>query len=237
MNGSLASASALAASIAELDAGNAEVLLVPPSLHVTVVATAIEQGKVKLGGQNLCLAAGSGAYTGEVSGEMLRDAGCHYVLVGHSERRSLYGETDGIVAEKAAVAREQGLTPIICIGETEQERENGETEAVIARQLAAVLAVSEEEFTGSVIAYEPVWAIGTGKTASPEQAQAVHAQIRAALAEKSADLAAQTRVLYGGSVKGASATELFAQADIDGGLVGGASLDADEFAAIIAAAN
>lgn len=240
MHGSLASATELAAAIAANSAEYTatEVLLVPPSVHLSPVANAVADSQVALGGQNLCQQAGQGAYTGEVSGEMLKDLSCRYVLVGHSERRALYGESDETVAEKAAVARSQGLTPIICIGETEAEREEGQTEAVIAKQLAAVLnSVSDAEFEGSVVAYEPVWAIGTGKTASPEQAQQVHAQIRAALANKSEALAQSTRILYGGSVKAASAAELFQQPDIDGGLVGGASLDANEFTAIIKAAN
>lgn len=240
MHGSLASATELAANIAKNSAAysSAEVLLVPPSVHIASVLNAVAGSAVTVGGQNLCQQAGQGAYTGEVSGDMLSDLGCRYVLVGHSERRALYAETDAVVAEKAAVARNQGLVPVICIGETEAEREAEQTEAVIAKQLAAVLDnVSEAEFSGSVIAYEPVWAIGTGKTASPEQAQQVHAQIRAALANKSEALAQSTRILYGGSVKAASATELFQQQDIDGGLVGGASLDANEFTAIIQAAS
>ena len=174
-----------------------------------------------------------GAYTGEVSAAMLREFGCRFVIVGHSERRAMHGEDSRLVARKMRAAQGGGLTPIVCVGETLAERERGVTDAVVAEQLGAVIEeLGVAAFGQAVIAYEPVWAIGTGKTASPEQAQAVHAAIRGLLAKHDAQLAAQVRVLYGGSVKAANAGELFAMPDIDGGLVGGASLDATEFLAI-----
>ncbi|HAS52139.1 MAG TPA: triose-phosphate isomerase, partial [Gammaproteobacteria bacterium] len=175
----------------------------------------------------------SGAYTGEVAGPMLNDFHCAYVIVGHSERRTLYGETDDAVARKFAAARKVGVKPILCVGETLEERDQGITESVVERQLKAVLDLEGiEAFNDAVIAYEPVWAIGTGRTASPQQAQDVHAFIRAKLAERSSAVAAKTRVLYGGSMKPGNAKELMAMADIDGGLIGGASLEAKEFLAI-----
>jgi triosephosphate isomerase len=179
----------------------------------------------------------AGAYTGEVSGGMLRDFGCTYVIVGHSERRALYGEDDGRVAAKFAAARRAGLTPILCVGETLAEREGGRTEAVVARQLGAVIdAGGAGALVGAVVAYEPVWAIGTGRTATPGEAQAVHAFLRARVAGLDPAAAASLPILYGGSVKPANAAELFAQADVDGGLIGGASLVAADFVAICVAA-
>ncbi|MES2406381.1 MAG: triose-phosphate isomerase [Pseudomonadota bacterium] len=179
-----------------------------------------------------------GAYTGEVSTAMLQDFGCSYVIVGHSERRALYGEDDATVAAKFAAAQAAGLIPILCVGETLEEREADVTEAVIGRQLDAVLAVSGiAGLERAVVAYEPVWAIGTGKTASPQQAQDVHAFIRGKLAVLDKNVAASLVIQYGGSVKAANASELFAQPDIDGGLIGGASLVADEFIAICRAAQ
>ena len=180
----------------------------------------------------------AGAYTGEVSGWMLIEFGCRYVIVGHSERRTLFGETSEIVAQKYGAALKSGLTPILCIGETLSEREAGSTEAVVGAQLDAVLGrCGALSFAHAVLAYEPVWAIGTGKTAKPDQAQAVHAYIRRRIAAEDAAIAEGVQVLYGGSVKGANAGELFAMPDIDGGLIGGASLDAQEFAAICRAAR
>ena len=174
-----------------------------------------------------------GAYTGEVAASMLRDFACHYVIVGHSERRSLYGESSQLVAEKFVVAQKAGLIPILCIGETLAQRENGTTEAVVAEQLDAVIKLAGiQSLRNAVLAYEPVWAIGTGKTASPEQAQAVHAFIRQRVAAADAQLARGLCILYGGSVKASNAAELFAMPDIDGGLIGGASLVAEEFLAI-----
>lgn len=174
-----------------------------------------------------------GAYTGEVAASMLHDFGCRYVLVGHSERRSLYGENSHLVAEKFAAAQKVGLLPILCIGETLAQRESGETEAVVAEQLDAVMQLlGVQVLRNAVVAYEPVWAIGTGKTATPPQAQEVHAFIRQRVAAQDAQVAEALCILYGGSVKGSNAAELFAMADIDGGLIGGASLMADEFLAI-----
>ncbi len=173
-----------------------------------------------------------GAFTGEVSAAMLKDFACQWVLVGHSERRTLHGETDQLVAEKAMAALNAGLTPVVCVGETLDEQEAGKTEDVIARQLAPVLALGVQQVGNMVLAYEPVWAIGTGRTATPEQAQAVHAHIRSQLAGLGAP---EVRVLYGGSVKASNAASLFAMSDIDGALVGGASLVAEEFLRIAAA--
>ncbi len=178
-----------------------------------------------------------GAYTGEVSAAMLADFGCRYVLVGHSERRSLYCESNETVAAKFVAALQGGLTPILCLGETLEQREEGVTETVVAAQLGAVMqAAGTNGLTNAVIAYEPVWAIGTGRTATPQQAQDVHAFIRSRLAGSDAALALRMQILYGGSVKPQNAAELFGMADIDGGLIGGASLVAQDFLAICAAA-
>lgn len=174
-----------------------------------------------------------GAYTGEVSASMLQDFGCHYVIVGHSERRSLYGESSQLVAEKFAAVQKAGMLPILCVGETLEQREAGSTETVVAEQLDAVIALLGVQcLREAVVAYEPVWAIGTGKTATPEQAQAVHAFIRQRIAEHDEQVAAGLCILYGGSVKAGNAAELFAMSDIDGGLIGGASLIAEDFLAI-----
>lgn len=212
------------------------VLLFPPAGHLRVLADALEQaglgGKVSLGGQNLHTQA-EGAFTGEISGEMLVDLGAEWVLVGHSERREYALETIEVVAEKTGAALRAGLKPILCIGETESERDSGQAEAVVVRQLTGVLAEHAQGL--AAVAYEPVWAIGTGKTATPELAQAMHAVIRETLAGHSTALAERMPVLYGGSVKAENAATLFARQDIDGGLVGGASLKAGEFARIIQA--
>ena len=179
----------------------------------------------------------SGAFTGEISAAMLNDFACHYVLVGHSERRSIYGETDALVAEKFEAALASGLIPVLCVGETLAEREAGKTAEVVAAQMAAVLdRVGVAAFAKAVVAYEPVWAIGTGRTASSEQAQEVHAAIRAQLAREDAAVAEGLQILYGGSVKPSNAVELFGMPDIDGGLIGGASLVAADFIAICSAA-
>lgn len=180
----------------------------------------------------------SGAFTGEVAASMLLEFGCRYVLVGHSERRAMYGETDAVVAAKFDAARTAGLVPVLCVGETLAEREAGLTGAVVARQLSAVLDCSGvAAMASAVVAYEPVWAIGTGVTASPAQAQEVHAAIRAQIAAQDRQVANGLRILYGGSVKPQNAVELFGQLDIDGGLIGGAALVADDFLAICLAAN
>ena len=220
------------------EAGSAaEVLLCPPFVYLADLARALKDSGVSLGAQDLC-AEDNGAYTGEVSGPMLKDFDCRYVIVGHSERRALYVENDALVARKFMAAQKAGLNPILCVGETLAEREAGETSVVVSRQLKAVLdAAGIAAFGKAVIAYEPVWAIGTGRTAQSDQAQEVHALIRRMLAAQDAKIAGDVRLLYGGSVKAANAAELFRMPDIDGGLVGGASLDAGEFLAICAAAR
>jgi len=191
---------------------------------------------LSLGAQNVSQY-GSGAYTGEVSSRMLRDIGCEYVVVGHSERRAMMAESNQIIASKFKAVLSEGLKPILCIGETLQERENNQTEPVIDEQLNTVLDLAGvEAFETAVIAYEPIWAIGTGRTASPEQAQYVHSHIRAVISSRSEQIASAIQILYGGSVKGDNAAGLFAMADIDGGLIGGASLKAADFLAIAAAA-
>lgn len=238
MHGTRAEAASLVDGIVRglrADAG-VEVLVCPPFILIPLVAEKLAGTKVSWGGQNLDTHP-SGAYTGEVSGPMLRDHGCTYVIVGHSERRAYYGETNEIVAEKFGAAQAAGLVPILCVGETLDEREANRTESVVAAQLGAVLAKhGAAKLARSVIAYEPVWAIGTGRTATPEQAQEVHAFIRGRIESHDAGVAGNIRILYGGSVKAANAAELFRQPDIDGGLIGGASLKAEEFLAICHAA-
>ena len=192
------------------------------------VVAAVAGSSVGVGAQNMSQWS-SGAYTGEISGDMLNDMGCHYVLVGHSERRTLFAESSQVVAEKFNAAQQQGLTPILCVGESLQQRQQGQTVKVVTEQITAVIdLVGIESLCKGVIAYEPVWAIGTGEVASPEQAQAVHAEIRSQLGSQGAN----TRIIYGGSVKSSNAGAIFAQPDIDGGLVGGASLEATEFSKI-----
>lgn len=217
---------------------NVNVAVCPPSAYLHDVGAALRDSHVTLGGQNMHAAAG-GAYTGEICGPMLKDLGCTYVILGHSERRQLFGETDSSVNEKITAAFENGLTPIVCVGETLEEREADQTAAVIAEQIRGSLAgLSAEQGVQLVIAYEPVWAIGTGKTATPEQAEEVHAQIRGLLGELFGSEAADSiTIQYGGSVKPDNAKELLGQPNIDGALVGGASLKADSFAAIVAAAQ
>jgi triosephosphate isomerase (TIM) len=208
-----------------------------PFPYLALVQQILSGSGIAWGAQNMSPFE-SGAYTGEVSGAMLVDFGCRYVIVGHSERRSLFGENDDVVAQKYAAAQAAGLTPIVCFGETLEEQEAGRTETVVGSQLDAVLArAGVLSFAHAVIAYEPVWAIGTGKTATPEQAQAVHAYIRGRIAAQDAAVAQKVQVLYGGSVKGSNAAQLFAMSDIDGALVGGASLDAKELATICQAAS
>ena len=215
----------------------ATMLLCPPYVYLPALQGWLQGSPILFGAQDLADKAGTGAFTGEVSGQMLRDVGCSHVIVGHSERRALYGETDAMVATKFKAAQTAGLTPIVCVGETLEQREAGQTRAVISAQVAAVVdSAGVQAFAKAVIAYEPVWAIGTGRTASPEQAQEVHAFIRGMIAARDATIAAGLSILYGGSVKGANARSLFAMADIDGGLVGGASLVAAEFLEIFRAA-
>lgn len=238
MNGSLSSIRNLLEELKQgvSDTRAVEVAVFPPFVYLGEVQRLLADTSIRWGAQNLSEHQ-SGAFTGEVSVSMLVDFGCDYVLVGHSERRTLFDETDAIVAKKFTEARRAGLKPMLCIGETLEEREQGATNAVVTRQLDAVLEVEGiEGFRDAIIAYEPVWAIGTGKTATPDQAQEVHAFIRGKIAESDAKIAGSVPILYGGSVKGSNAAELFAMPDIDGGLVGGASLDAQEFLRIIKAA-
>lgn len=211
-------------------------LVCPPAVYLSQVVDQIADAPVAVGAQNVSEQS-KGAFTGEWSLEMLQDLGCGYVILGHSERRSLFGESDMIVAEKVAATLEAGLVPVLCVGETLGQREAGDALAIVNSQISAVLQrVGIEGFSSAVIAYEPVWAIGTGLTATPEDAQAVHAAIRAQLAEKDVKIAENLSILYGGSMNAANAVELLAQQDIDGGLIGGASLKADEFLTICAAA-
>lgn len=209
-----------------------DVVICPPFVYLAELAGELTASGAHLGAQNVAVEE-SGAYTGEVSAAMLRDVGCAYVIVGHSERRSLYGDDDQRVAARFAAALRHGLVPILCVGETLEERERGATLAVIERQLKAVLDQGGAAALGAgLVAYEPVWAIGTGRTATPEQAQEVHAAIRAIIATGDARIASGLRILYGGSVKSSNAASLFAMEDIDGGLIGGASLEAGDFLGI-----
>jgi len=234
MNGSKDSIVALLDGIKQgLDAvDTSKIVVCAPAIYLPLVAEQLNGTPVSWGGQTLSKEA-SGAFTGETAANMLLDFGCQYVIVGHSERRSLYGETDQDVADKFSAARAAGLIPILCVGELLEERESGNTESVVARQLDAIIAKDGiESLQDAVIAYEPVWAIGTGKTASPAQAQDVHAFIRARLAEQNSDVAEKVQILYGGSMNAGNAAELISQTDIDGGLIGGASLKAADFLTI-----
>jgi len=218
--------------------GNVDVAVCPPAIYIDYAKRTLSGDAISVGAQNMAVEPVQGAFTGEVSVEMLKDFGCDYVILGHSERRAIYGETDAEIAQKVKVALAGNVTPILCVGETLEERESGVMESVIATQLDAVLdVVGIEAFSDVVIAYEPVWAIGTGVTASPAQAQDVHAFIRGKLAELDSVVADKVIIQYGGSVKPNNAKELFGQADIDGGLIGGASLNADDFIAICKAAG
>jgi triosephosphate isomerase len=217
------------------DVKQTEVAVCPPYVLIPLAAEKLAGTSIAYGGQDLNVNE-SGAFTGEISGPMLKDFGCHYVIVGHSERRTYYGESDEIVADKFGAAQAHGRVPILCIGETLEEREAGQTEAVVDRQLQAVLDKHGiASMTNAVIAYEPIWAIGTGKTATPEQAQEVHAFIRSKLADADKGVAEGCRILYGGSMKPDNALELRNQPDIDGGLIGGASLKAEDFLGICTA--
>ena len=241
MNGSLAANQALLGALAQgLAAGpSCDVAVCVPAPYLAQVQ-ALKSGNatlssIHLGAQDVSAQA-TGAYTGEVSAAMLKELGCRYVIVGHSERRQYHGETDALVADKARAALASGVTPIVCVGETLTEREAGRTEEVVKRQLAAVIHSNGHCISEIVVAYEPVWAIGTGKTASPEEAQAVHAVLRAQL-QAAIDQASRVKILYGGSMNAANAAALLGQPDIDGGLIGGASLKAPDFLTIIAAAT
>jgi triosephosphate isomerase len=239
MNGSRASVEALLAGVraGSAEVTTAELAVCVPAVFLADVRAALQGTPIAWGGQDVSVHA-SGAYTGEISGPMLADFGCKYVIVGHSERRAYHHETDELVADKFAAALQAGLIPVFCVGETLEERETGITEQVVGRQVDAVLARGGAELLGrGVVAYEPVWAIGTGKTATPEQAQDVHAFIRGRVAAADATVAAGLRILYGGSMNAGNAAELLAKPDIDGGLIGGASLKAADFLAIGKAAN
>lgn len=221
----------------EAEWSGVDMWVAPPSVYLLQVAGLLRGSGIALAAQNVARES-DGAYTGEISAGMLADCGCKAVIVGHSERRTYYGETDVLVAEKFVKAQEAGLVPVLCVGETLAEREAGATAVVVRRQLEAVLQrAGVKALAQAVVAYEPVWAIGTGRTATPEQAQEVHALLRACVAREDVAVASGLRILYGGSVKAANAPALFAMADIDGALVGGASLDAVEFVAIARAAR
>ncbi|MBD8879784.1 MULTISPECIES: triose-phosphate isomerase [Rhodanobacter] len=238
MHGSRSMAGALCGEIAAAGTGGVDVVVCPPFPYLGDVAAACAEAGIGVGAQDLSAHEGQGAYTGEVSAAMLADCGAQWVIVGHSERRQYHGESDALVARKFIAARAAGLTPILCVGETLAQHEGGEAEAVVARQLHAVLAACGiGAFDTAVISYEPIWAIGTGRTATPQQAQQMHAFIRSQLQKEDAMIARLTRLLYGGSVKAANAAELFAQSDVDGGLIGGASLTASDFLGICAAAH
>jgi len=239
MNGSTSSVKELIAGIKAgmASVNKAAVVVCPPALYIAQVMAAIAGSKIKCGTQNIC-DQDKGAFTGELAGSMLKDLGCEYAIIGHSERRNLYGESDALIAQRFATARRNGIKPIFCIGETLAEREKGVTNEVCNRQIDAVIKLEGvTALADGVIAYEPVWAIGTGKTASPEQAQAVHAFIREKIAKLDAQVAAGLQILYGGSMNAANAAELLAQPDIDGGLIGGASLKAEDFLTICRAAG
>lgn len=232
MNGSLvANASLLEAIRAGAASVSCELAVCPPAPYLAQAQTMLSGSVVAWGAQDMSVHE-SGAFTGEVSSVMLQDFACRYVIVGHSERRAMHGETDALVAAKAARALAAGLVPIVCVGETLAEREAGQTDAIVMQQLQPVLAAVGAQLAGIVIAYEPVWAIGTGKTATPAMAQQVHELIRAQLAQADAAAAAKVRILYGGSMKPDNAKELLAMPDIDGGLIGGAALKAVDFLAI-----
>jgi triosephosphate isomerase len=239
MHGKLSENAALLSAVVEAarKLRRAQVAVCVPYPYLGQAQQSLAGSPVSWGAQNVSQHP-KGAYTGEVSAAMLRDFACAYAIVGHSERRALFGEDSATVAAKYQAASESGLTPILCVGETLQQREAGETERVVDEQLSAVTSrLGWKALSKGVIAYEPVWAIGTGKTATPEQAQAVHSYLRERIAAEAVDVARSLRLLYGGSVKAANAADLFAMPDIDGGLIGGASLDAAEFGAICIAAD
>lgn len=223
LNGSRELLNEMVPALKEVDSNQVETVICPPYVYLADDTDCVQKGAQSVATHD------SGAYTGEVSGAMLREVGCHYVIVGHSERRSMFGETDQVVAEKVKATLNAGLIPIICVGETEQERENEETMAVITRQVKAVMDILPSFSDSLVFAYEPVWAIGTGKTASCEQAEEVHKNIRQILISYNHELGNSTRILYGGSVKPENSKELFSSENIDGGLIGGASLKVDDF--------
>jgi triosephosphate isomerase (TIM) len=235
MNGNRAANAELLAALKAAGPWVAEVAVCAPFPYLADVALSLQGDGMAWGAQD-CSAFDAGAYTGEVAAAMLAEFGCRYVIVGHSERRALHRESDQLVADKAKAALAHRLTPIVCVGETLAERDAGQTDVVVKRQMSAVIHTLAHCISQVVVAYEPVWAIGTGKTASPAQAQAVHAMLRSQLAAAS-EKAGEMKILYGGSVKADNAATLFAQSDIDGGLIGGASLKAADFAAICRAAG
>ncbi len=240
MNGRQASVEQLIAGLRRGAAGvkDIDIAVCPTCVHVGLAVAGLAGSGIAVGAQDAALVESDGAYTGDVSAAMLADLGCAYVIVGHSERRAMHGETDEVVARKFAAVQRAGLCPILCVGETLEEREQGITESVVARQLDAVLAEAGiKAFERALIAYEPVWAIGTGRTATPQQAQEVHAFIRARLAAHDPAVASRARIQYGGSMKPDNAVELMAMPDIDGGLIGGASLKAEDFLSICRAAG
>jgi len=237
MHGSRAMAARLVADVQASVPADVDVAVLPPFPFIAALAEQHSGTRIAFGAQDLSAHA-EGAYTGEVSGAMLKDIGCTFVLAGHSERRQYHSEPDDLVALKFVVAQSAALVPILCVGETLAERDSGATEVVIGRQLDAVIArAGIDAFSACVVAYEPVWAIGTGRTATPDQAQAVHRFIRTKLAGLDGTIAGSLRILYGGSVKPSNAAELFGQPDVDGGLIGGASLVAQDFLAICTAAD
>ncbi|WP_222910878.1 triose-phosphate isomerase [Pseudomonas sp. DNDY-54] len=239
MNGTRASVAELIEALCqqELSPG-VEVVVFPSSLHLTQVVEELEGRSIAVGAQDCSSEVGFGALTGEESASQLVDAGCKWVLVGHSERRLILGESDDVVSKKFVAALECGMAPVLCLGETLEQRQSGQTLEVVGRQLARVIAEAGiAAFKKAVVAYEPVWAIGSGLTATPQQAQQVHAAIREQLAREDQRIAEGVRVLYGGSVKAENASELFGMSDIDGGLIGGASLKANDFGAICRAAG
>ncbi len=238
MNGSLAGNEVLLSGIAAgLGTSGADCAVCAPAPYLAQCQAALAGGAIGWGAQDVSASA-SGAFTGEVSAAMLAEFGCRYAIVGHSERRAMHAESNELVAKKAVAALAAGITPIVCVGETLAQREAGQTQPIVAAQLDAVLALlGEADIARIVVAYEPVWAIGTGKTATPEMAQEVHAQLRAQLKQTNAVAADTVQILYGGSMKPDNAKELMAQPDIDGGLIGGAALKAADFLAIIHAAN
>lgn len=233
MNGSRAMATELAQAVVRAAPAGSDTLVCPPAPYLSVVAEAVRGSNVAVGGQD-CSEYAEGAYTGEVAAPMLRDNGCSHVIIGHSERRQFFADSDARVAAKVAMAHRFGLVPLLCVGESLAERRAEATEAVIGRQLESVLQLANAKtiLQELVIAYEPVWAIGTGESATPDQAQDTHAWIRARVAAFDADCAARVRIVYGGSVKPENAADLFSMPDIDGGLIGGASLTAESFVAI-----
>ncbi|MFT0519539.1 triose-phosphate isomerase [Pseudomonas faucium] len=239
MHGTRASVAELIQGLGNMPVPNGvEVAVFPPALFINQVIDGLQGKAIAVGAQNSAIQPEQGALTGEIAPSQLVEAGCKFVLIGHSERRQILGENEEVLNRKFAAAQLSGLMPVLCVGETLEEREAGKTLEVVGRQLSSITeAFGVKAFANAVIAYEPVWAIGTGLTASPQQAQDVHAAIRAQLAAEDAEVAANVQLLYGGSVKAANAAELFGMPDIDGGLIGGASLNADEFGAICRAAG